>query len=336
MANNHGPSALRQALMETVNSSSSALLQKLDLTQQDLLKQSKESHQVLETVASNQGAFSKQLESGHEFTRKRLVEMEGTLEQQISHSGAEMRSCQVEKAEALMQHIQTELAGLGKWCQAMVNSTEQATKTQEERMIDVRRQTMLIMDIVTSTQDAITQSSESLQSFTHSQYMNNSSANMETNLREVIMHEMAAVKNSLLGMEDTKEVNLKSAICAMVDRLNEGVKRLELASDISASGLGAGDEMRMELANVAQVLAQQQQQVTTQSLQQVSEILQSELSSFRDSQSVQTAQISDSLTEKVSTFSEQVNQNLARVEASLDKILEAKAESGRKARADRG
>ena len=51
-----------------------------------------------------------------------------------------------------------------------------------------------------------------------------------------------------------QEVNLKSAIMAMVDRLNEGVKRLELASEISASGLGGnGDEMRMELANVAQV-----------------------------------------------------------------------------------
>ena len=50
----------------------------------------------------------------------------------------------------------------------------------------------------------------------------------------------------------SQEMNLKSAILAMVDRLNEGVKRLELASDISSSGL-AGDEMRMELANVAQV-----------------------------------------------------------------------------------
>jgi hypothetical protein len=42
----HGESThfswLRQALMETVNSSSSVLLQKLDLTQQDLLKQSKD------------------------------------------------------------------------------------------------------------------------------------------------------------------------------------------------------------------------------------------------------------------------------------------------------
>jgi len=52
-----------------------------------------------------------------------------------------------------------------------------------------------------------------------------------------------------------QEVNLKSAIMAMVERLNEGVKRLELASDISASGLGGNgvDEMKMELANVAQV-----------------------------------------------------------------------------------
>ena len=52
-----------------------------------------------------------------------------------------------------------------------------------------------------------------------------------------------------------QELNLKSAILAMVERLNEGVKRLELASDISASGLGSTglDEMRLELANVAQV-----------------------------------------------------------------------------------
>ena len=45
---------------------------------------------------------------------------------------------------------------------------------------------------------------EPRQSFTHSQFMQNSSATMEMNLREVIMHEMQTVKNSLLGMEDNK------------------------------------------------------------------------------------------------------------------------------------
>ncbi len=36
--------------------------------------------------------------------------------------------------------VRNDLASLGKWCSAMVESTEKATATQEERMIDVRRQ----------------------------------------------------------------------------------------------------------------------------------------------------------------------------------------------------
>jgi len=331
----------KQALLESVNSSSSVLLQKLDLTQQDLLKQSKVSHEVLESVATNQGALSKQMESSHEFTRKRLVEMEDTLVKKTSEMGGEVKAVQVEKCDGLLQHIQNDLASLGKWCSAMVESTEKATATQEERMIDVRRQTMLIMDIVSSTQDAITASSESLQSFTHSQYMNNSAANMEMNLREVIMREMDVVKSSLLGMDGgNQEVNLKSAICAMVERLDDGVKRLELASEMNAAGVGGSaseiDEMRQELANVAQVLAQRQQEVSTQSVHQVSEVLRGELSAFKDTQNVQ-AQMSNSLTEQVSSFYDHVTQNLERVEASLDKLLNDKhGDSQRKSRADRG
>jgi len=331
----------KQALLESVNSSSSVLLQKLDLTQQDLLKQSKVSHEVLESVATNQGALSKQMESSHEFTRKRLVEMEDTLVKKTSEMGGEVKAVQVEKCDGLLQHIQKDLASLGKWCSAMVESTEKATATQEERMIDVRRQTMLIMDIVSSTQDAITTSSESLQSFTHSQFMNNSAANMEMNLREVIVREMDVVKSSLLGMDGgNQEVNLKSAICAMVERLDDGVKRLELASEMNAAGVGGPgseiDEMRQELANVAQVLAQRQQEVSTQSVHEVSEVLRGELSAFKDTQNVQ-AQMSNSLTEQVSSFYDHVTQNLERVEASLDKLLNDKhGDSQRKSRADRG
>lgn len=97
----------KQALMETVNSSSNALLQKLDLTQQDVLKQTQVSHAVLESVANNQGAFAKQMESGHEFTRKRLNDIEDTLARKVMETGAEVRNLQVEKADGLTQHIQS-------------------------------------------------------------------------------------------------------------------------------------------------------------------------------------------------------------------------------------
>ena len=72
-------------------------------------------------------------------------------------------------------------------------------------------------------------------------------------------------------------------------------------------------------------------------MQQVSDFLRSELSVVKDTQSAQATQISESVTETMSGFSQQVNENLARVEASLEKILDKEGKpEGRKPRADRG
>ena len=47
-------------------------------------------------------------------------------------------------------------------------------------------------------------------------------------------------------------------------------------------------------------------------------------------------QISDTLNEKVTELSDQVNQNLARVEANLDKILDGGKQPEGRRRSDRG
>lgn len=44
-------------------------------------------------------------------------------------------------------------------------------------------------------------------------------------------------------MEDT---NLKTAICAMVERLDDGVRRLEMASEQSANGTSEMELVRQE------------------------------------------------------------------------------------------
>lgn len=86
-------------------------------------------------------------------------------------------------------------------------------------------------------------------------------------------------------------------------------------------------------------LGQCQPEAGEQNLAQVSEVLRGELSNFKDAHGALQTEISQSVAEKVKEFSEQVNQNLQRVEASLDTMVNkgdgAKAE-GRKARADRG
>lgn len=68
------------------------------------------------------------------------------------------------------------------------------------------------------------------------------------------MSQMQDVKSSLLGVEGNKDTNLKSAITAMVERLDDGVRRLEMASETGQP------DMREELLSVAQVLSQQQQE----------------------------------------------------------------------------
>ena len=52
---------------------------------------------------------------------------------------------------------------------------------------------------------------ESLQSFTRSEYLQNSAANMEMQLREVVVKQMADVKSSLLGEGDGKAQKCRNA-----------------------------------------------------------------------------------------------------------------------------
>ena len=75
------------------------------------MKQTKESHAVLEGVASGQTQLVKQLESGHEVNRRRLVEMETTLEKRVTETSEKLLQEQGEKSGKLMSTIQGEPLG---------------------------------------------------------------------------------------------------------------------------------------------------------------------------------------------------------------------------------
>lgn len=47
-------------------------------------------------------------------------------------------------------------------------------------------------------------------------------------------------------MDSVEETNLKTAICAMVERLDDGVRRLEMASEQSANGTSELELVRQE------------------------------------------------------------------------------------------
>ena len=214
----------KQALLDTVNTSSSALLQKLDASQQDLLKQTHDSHNVLQTVAQAQTSLAKKVDTGNEFAQRRLVEMESSIERKVDAVSGALTEAQGVNSEKVMQATRSDLATLATQGNAMLDATEKSAAAQEQRMADVRRQNLMILDLLTNAQQSMSTSAENLESFTRSEIMRDSHANMEMQIRDVIMQQMTKLQEAFLGggeEEESKGHSFKDAVTNMVTRLEE-------------------------------------------------------------------------------------------------------------------
>mmetsp|Transcript_5663 Transcript_5663/g.13371 ORF Transcript_5663/g.13371 Transcript_5663/m.13371 type:complete len:904 (-) Transcript_5663:60-2771(-) len=317
----------KSALLDTVNTSSSALLKKLDATQQDLLKQSHESHAVLEGVAASQTTLAKKVDSGNEFTQRRLVDMEGCIERKMTDVSDSLSRSQTQCSDKMLSALRGDLATLQAQGNAMAVATEKSSNTQEERMADVRRQNMMIMDMLTNAQETMHSSAESLQSFTRAEIMRDSAANMEMQLREVIVKQMSSLQEAFLGEGDEgcKSGSFKAAVGSMVDRLEEVSSRLELASATSnaqTDSKGGSAEMeeliRRELAAVAMALSQQQRETAHENLLQVGQTVRSEMLPLKDA----TISAAGTVDAKVNEMNESLSQSMTRFELGIDKVLQ--------------
>ncbi|CAE7396171.1 hisS [Symbiodinium natans] len=121
----------KSALLDTVNTSSQAMLKKLDSTQQDLLKQTHESHAVLQGVAQTQTSLAKKVDSGNEFTQRRLVEMETCIGKKVSDVGDSLARSQTMSSEKVLDSLRNDLATLAEQGNAMVDATEKSASVQE-------------------------------------------------------------------------------------------------------------------------------------------------------------------------------------------------------------
>jgi len=320
----------KRSLLDTVNTSSAAMLQKLDTTQQDLLKQTHESHAVLQGVAQSQTSLAKKVDSGNEFTTRRLVEMETCLSKKVTETGDTMSRSQTACSEKILESLRGDLSTLAQQGNAMVDATEKSASAQEERMSDVRRQNMMILDLLTQAQETMHTSAESLQSFTRSEIMRDSAANMEMQIRDVVLKQMNKMQEAFLGEGEEGGSSFKDAVTNMVAKLEESAMRLESANSANASTGKDQSEMtesiRQELAALAMALSQQQRESSQESLAQVSEAVRVQLLPLQDTQT----QVSGALDAKVAEIQNTMTENLIRVEMGIDKVLQTVEASGGK------
>mmetsp|Transcript_63419 Transcript_63419/g.148934 ORF Transcript_63419/g.148934 Transcript_63419/m.148934 type:complete len:361 (-) Transcript_63419:80-1162(-) len=338
----------KQALLDTVNTSSSVLLKKLDVTQQDLLKQTQESHAVLQGVASTQTTLAKKVDSGNEFTQRRLVEMESCVERKVNEIGTSLALGQTTCAEGVLNSLRADLGKLAEQGNAMVDCTEKSMQSSEENMADLRRQNLTIMDLLTSTQANMHTTAESLENFTRTEIMRDSAANMEMQIRDAIVYQFSKMQDAILGDGDGEgregdKTSLKAAINSMVAKLDQSASRLEFAHNNQAASNNQDDineSIRRELAAVAMALSQQQRDTAQESVVQLGEAVKAHLEPLKDAQS----ETAVSLTRQVTELSTSVNQGVERLEAEVDKVLQTveaaatkpSASEKRASRVDRG
>mmetsp|Transcript_43840 Transcript_43840/g.78745 ORF Transcript_43840/g.78745 Transcript_43840/m.78745 type:complete len:266 (-) Transcript_43840:69-866(-) len=254
---------------------------------------------------------------------------------------------QTESTEKLLTNLRQDLSALATQGNAMVDATEKSTAVQEERMSDVRRQNMMIMDMLSNAQESMHTSAESLQSFTRSEIMRDSATNMEMQLREVIIGQMTRMQEALLGEGEDggRGGSFKAAVNRMVDRLEEASTRLEVASaPNSAAAMQGSAEMeeliRREMAAVAMALSQQSREAAQESLMQVEQTVRMELLPLKDA----TVSATGVMNAKMAELNSSMSNSMSRFEDGVEKVLQTveyasagKSESKRGGgRADRG
>ncbi|CAE7482978.1 hop [Symbiodinium sp. CCMP2456] len=255
----------RSALVETVSTSSSALLQKLDSTQQDLLRKTVESQSILQTVASTQNTMVTKMETGNDTTVRRLMEIETSLGKKMTELGDTVTSSYTVSSESVMATLKDELTALHDQSSSTVVATERSTAILDERMTDVRRQNLMIMDLLTNANDGIQTNADSLQAI---RGLDTSTADQ---LRGIMAEELTKAQGNDAG-------SFRTAVETMVERLEENAARLEKHS----SGRSA-ESIKKELAQIEERLTNHQTQVIEEVMREVKDTqlgLQTQLTDF--------------------------------------------------------
>ncbi|CAE8588010.1 unnamed protein product, partial [Polarella glacialis] len=339
----------KQALLDTVASSSDILLKKLNASQEELLDKQASAHQVLTQVSQSQEQLSRKIDTNSDAASRRAVESEGVLHAKLQDIVLETTTtCQTSVGE-LSKSMNKDMTTVVHQNNATIQALETGMAVQEERMSDVRRQNMMVMDLLTATQERVAHSGDSIEQFSRqSLTQGDTSANLEVQLRGVICTEMGRlhdeVKDSLQGLLEQGSQGLGQGSgsghdsTAAAERMEAVALRLEAgASAQGQGGFGSGgnnndvveEVVRREMTAMALAMAQQQRDAAAEHVLQV----RSEVGETVRSELRQTA---EQLQGQVEKFEGALDKGIGRFEQGVDKVLASSTSSGGGEKAEKG
>jgi len=288
----------RQALVETVSSSQTVLLQKLSTSQEELLRQSVASHVLLQNVSTSQGSLAQKVDSCSDTTTRRLLELENCFERKLAEVGDNLSANTTVSHEGLIRTLKEDLQAVCDQTNATMVGYERVATVLDERMADLRHQTIMILDLLTSTNETLQSSSETLSRLR--------AQAPQADIKDLITEQ-------LKGNTDSGGIasGLQAAVDSMVAQIESSTNRLEKTS--------AGDveeALKREFEAVAMALAQQQHESGAE--------LRQELCSLKD---LHLKGLEDRLSE--------VCESMSRFEAGLERLSGAGGSTPQRRRSEK-
>ncbi|CAE7348953.1 hop [Symbiodinium sp. KB8] len=247
---------MNATVAEAVGSSSKALLENLEGTQQDLLRQTTEANSILQNVVSTQKTMVTKLESGNDSMVRNLVEMEKSLDKKLADFGESAVSSYTVSSESVLASLKEQMDALNDQSNTAVVAAERSAAVLDERMTDVRRQNLMMLDLLTSSNDRVQNFADNLDTLRN---LDNVTASEVRN----ILTEHLGKGQTAVSSEGGNETEGNGTMESMVSRLEDSAARLE------ANGMGA---VKSELADIEERLAKQQAQIVGDAMQEVKDL----------------------------------------------------------------
>eukprot|EP00933_Yihiella_yeosuensis_P032231 TRINITY_DN2581_c1_g1_i3.p1 TRINITY_DN2581_c1_g1~~TRINITY_DN2581_c1_g1_i3.p1 ORF type:complete len:907 (-),score=213.75 TRINITY_DN2581_c1_g1_i3:554-3274(-) len=345
----------KQALLDTVTSSSEELLKKMHISQAELLTKATESQEVLVQVSKNQEHMARKMDSHADAATRSSVESESRIFNKVDTMSADVLNVCTTEVGKLGKSLNKEVQKLTETTERTTNCLNQGMDTQEERMADITRQNMMVMDMLTNTQDSVSASAQSIDQFKRAELMSSdarakSQACNEVALREVMTAELSRFQHNFKSLltgdqpEDESGTGILATMAepfqAQANRIAALAEKLESQNMSTVGGAGGStvleDTLRNEMAAMGLVLAQQQRNACEEQSAKVSkevgEAIRGELQ-----------QSTDRISDKIDVLGQNVDEGLQRVGEGLETLSSAKINSSaapekesRRRSADRG
>lgn len=284
----------KQVVTETVNEAAEAMLKKLSTSFHIADEKTEECKQFLKTVVASNEALHAKAERIEDNTSRLRIEGEHRLARKMEEVGQQLSTHTSAEIKAMMTGTRGDIEAMSKRHEDVAERMSIGIAAQEERMGDVRRMNMMVMDTLVNMQERISVSADTIERSSRVAMLQDVDSSYQPSVKDevqaVLRHHMEAMQNQ---------------IESMVGELRSLSQR----------------EGNQDLATIVEALSEQQNLQIKEVCKEMTETIRTELGTATQAITETNQAVAIEIQEKVGGLKGSIETGFERFDAGLEKII---------------